>query len=55
VLACPSFGGRLRVLGEVTERAMVRLVLDSLRIPDGAPRVARPRDPTELLGEHVDA
>jgi uncharacterized protein YbaR (Trm112 family) len=55
VLACPSCGGRLRVLGEVTEPAMVRLVLDSLGIPADAPRVARARDPTELLGEHVDA
>ena len=55
VLACPSCGGRLRVLGEVTEPAMVRLVLDSLGMPTDAPRAARARDPTELLGEHVDA
>jgi hypothetical protein len=37
------------VLGEVTEPAMVRLVLDSLGIPTDAPRAARARDPTELL------
>jgi hypothetical protein len=51
VLACPSCGERLRVLGEVTEPAMVTLVLESLGIPSRAPRVARARDPTELLGE----
>jgi hypothetical protein len=55
VLACVSCGGRLRVLGEVTEPAMVRLVLDSVGMPSDAPRVARARDPTELLGEHVEA
>jgi len=52
VLACPSCDGRLRVLGEVTDPAMVRLVLDSLGMPTDAPRVARARDPTELLGGH---
>jgi hypothetical protein len=52
VLACPGCGGRLRVLGEVTDPAMVRLVLDSLGMPTDAPRVARARDPTEWLGEH---
>jgi hypothetical protein len=29
VLACPSCGGRLRVLGEITDVTAVRLVLDS--------------------------
>jgi hypothetical protein len=52
VLACPGCGGRLRVLGEVTDPAMVRLVLESLGMPTDAPRVARARDPTEWLGEH---
>jgi hypothetical protein len=51
VLACAKCGGRLRVLGEVTEPAMVKLVLDSLGMPTDAPRVARARDPTELPGE----
>jgi hypothetical protein len=55
VLACPGCGGRLRVLGEVTDPAMVPLVLDSLGMPTDAPRVARARDPTEWLGEHVVA
>ena len=55
VLACPTCGGRLRVLGEVTEPAMVRLALESLGVPTDAPRVARARDPTELVGQHVDA
>jgi hypothetical protein len=49
VLACAACGGRLRVLGEVTEPARVRLVLDSLGMPTDAPRVARARDPTELF------
>ena len=55
VLACPSCDGRLRVLGEVTDPTMVRLVLDSLGMPTDAPHAARARDPTEFLGEHVDA
>jgi hypothetical protein len=50
VLACSKCGGRLRVLGEVTEPAMVRLVLESLAMPTDAPRAARARDPTALLG-----
>jgi hypothetical protein len=51
VLRCSSCGGRLRVLGEVTDAAMVRLVLESLGLPTEPPPVARARDPTELLGE----
>jgi hypothetical protein len=39
------------VLGEVTDRAMVRLVLQALALPAEAPRVARARDPTELFGD----
>ena len=34
---------------------MVRIVLESLGMPTDAPRVARARDPTELLGEDLDA
>ena len=48
VLSCPKCRGRLRVLGEVTDPAMVGLVLGSLWLPTEAPRVARARDPTEL-------
>lgn len=55
VLACPSCDGRLRVLGEVTDAATVRLVLDSLGMPTHAPRVARARDPTQFFGEQGDA
>ena len=55
VLACPTCGGRLRVLGEVTEPAMVRLALESLGVrrcasrnarqgPDGVGRPARGRE-----------
>ncbi len=55
VLACPRCDGRLRVLGEVTDPARIRLVLDALGMPTDAPRAARARDPTELLGEYLDA
>ena len=41
VLECARCGGRLRVLGEVTDPAMVRLVLESLGMPTEAPLVAR--------------
>jgi uncharacterized protein YbaR (Trm112 family) len=55
LLACPGCGGRLRVLGEVTDPAMVRLLLESFGMPTDAPRVARARDPTEWLDGHVVA
>jgi uncharacterized protein YbaR (Trm112 family) len=54
VLECPSCRGRLRVLGEVTERTMVRLMLDRLGMPTNAPRAASARDPTGLLCEVTD-
>ena len=54
VLKCVRCGGRLRVLGEVTEPAMVRLVLESLSMPAEAPPVARARDPTDLLGDDAE-
>jgi Putative transposase len=49
VLACATCRGRLRVLGEVNDPAIVRLVLESVGLPAEAPRVARARDPTELF------
>jgi hypothetical protein len=51
ILACTKCGGRLRVLGEITEPSLVRMVLESLGLPAEAPPLARARDPTELLGE----
>jgi hypothetical protein len=54
VLACPSCGGRLRVIGEVTEPGTVGRVLAALGMPAEAPRAARARDPAELLGEADD-
>jgi hypothetical protein len=55
VLQCVRCSGRLRVIGEVTEPAMVRLVLASLGMPAEAPPIARARDPTELLGDGAEA
>jgi len=54
VLRCAACGGRLRVLGEVTEPSLVALVLESLSLPPDAPRVAPARDPTELLAAETD-
>jgi hypothetical protein len=51
VLACTTCGGRLRVLGEVTDASVVKLVLDALGLPSDAPRVARARDPTDLFDD----
>jgi hypothetical protein len=51
VMRCPTCDGRLRVLGSVTEPGVVRLMLERLGMPSGAPRVARARDPTESDGE----
>jgi hypothetical protein len=50
VLRCPSCGGRMRVLGEITGSSLVSPILESLAISTDAPRAARARDPTELLG-----
>lgn len=49
VLECPTCHGPLRVLGEVTEPTMVKLVLECLAMPTEAPRAAKARDPTELF------
>jgi hypothetical protein len=54
VLACAHCGGRLRVLGEVTDAAAIRLVLESLGLPTAAPCAARARDPTDLLAEQTE-
>jgi hypothetical protein len=54
VLRCAGCGSRLRVLGEVTEPALVGLVLESLGLPHDAPCAARARDPTELMGADAD-
>jgi hypothetical protein len=54
VLACARCGGRVRVLGEVTEPAAVRLVLESLGLRAEAPRAARARDPTDMMVDYAD-
>jgi hypothetical protein len=54
VLQCARCGGRLRVLGEVTDPRVVAVVLESLQMPTAAPPVAHARDPTELLGEFAE-
>jgi hypothetical protein len=51
VFECPKCHGRLRVVAEVTEPSMVRLVLDRLSLPAQPPKAARARDPTELCAE----
>jgi hypothetical protein len=50
VLRCTACGGRLRMLGEITEHAMVRLVLESIGLPTEAPLASRARDRTDLIG-----
>jgi hypothetical protein len=52
ILACTKCGGRLRVLGQITEPSLVRLVLESLGLPADVPPVACARDPTDLHGEN---
>jgi hypothetical protein len=54
VLKCASCGGRLRMLGEVTDPRVVGLVLESLQMSTEAPPVGHARDPTELLGEAAE-
>ena len=54
VLKCPRCGDRLKVLGEVTDPATIRLVLGSLGLPADAPRAARARDPTDLFAYATD-
>jgi hypothetical protein len=55
ILACSKCGGRLRLLGQITEPSLVRLVLETFGLPAEAPPIARARDPTELLGENEQA
>ncbi len=52
ILACTKCGGRLRVLGQIIEPSLVRLVLESLGLPAEVPPVACARDPTDLLSEN---
>jgi len=52
VFNCPSCGGRLRVLDEITDPATARLVLESLGMSTEAPEPARARDPTEFFDGH---
>ena len=54
VLQCAVCGGRMRVLGEVIQPAMVGLILEALEMPTEAPPVGRARDPTELLGDAAE-
>lgn len=54
VLACSRCGGRLRVLGEITEPTAVRLVLESLGMATDAPKPARARDPTDMFDGATD-
>jgi hypothetical protein len=51
VWCCPKCGGRVRVLGLVTEPALVKRVLESLGMATEAPRAARARDPTDLFAQ----
>jgi hypothetical protein len=51
VLACPKCNGRLRVLGQITEPALIRLVLENVGLPMEVPQPARARDPTALLAQ----
>jgi hypothetical protein len=54
VLECPQCHGRLHILGQVTEATTIGRVLATLGMPAEAPRAARARDPTELLGDDAD-
>jgi hypothetical protein len=51
VLRCARCGDRLKVLGQITEPAVVELVLETIGLSTQAPRAARARDPTALLGD----
>jgi hypothetical protein len=51
VLSCKKCGGRLRVLGLVTESALVTRILKPLGMPTEAPRAARARDPTDIFAD----
>ena len=50
VRQCPKCHSRIRVLAEITDPVLVRAVLTALSVDSDAPRAARARDPTELLG-----
>jgi hypothetical protein len=48
VMECAKCGGRLRILGSVSEPDAVREILERLAIPTEAPSAARARDPTDF-------
>ena len=47
VLACPC-GGRRRIVSDVQDRDAIVAILRHLRLPIGAPPIARARDPAEM-------
>jgi len=53
VLECPTCHGRMRIRGDITEPTLVRLVLERLGLPAGAPPTTRARDPTHLLADEA--
>lgn len=58
VLACDHCGGRLRIMAFITESAVVRQILEHLRLPHLPPATAPARDPPRTLlfeGEGWDA
>jgi hypothetical protein len=54
VSQCARCGGPLRVLGEVTEPAMVQLILESFGLSTNATPAARARDPTDFADDGRD-
>ena len=53
-MRCPKCGGRLRVLGVITEHERVRRILAHLGFATEATPPARARDPTDDVDDEVD-
>jgi hypothetical protein len=47
VLTCPDCGGARRLIATITDRLVVRRILDHLKLPSSPPPIAPARAPPE--------
>ncbi len=55
VLSCPSCGGRLRLIAEITDPAVISKILEHLDEPTSGPPLARARAPDDEPDAYADA
>jgi len=50
VLLCPSYGGRMKAIAEITDKRVARTMLEHVGFPSDAPKQWPAREPPELVG-----